>query len=58
MTKPHLIDIEAELLIETDKAYRIDDGKTTDWVPKSQVEFNSDGTFTMPDWLAREKGFI
>ncbi len=30
----------------------------TEWVPKSQVEQNDDGTFTMPEWLAKEKGFI
>jgi hypothetical protein len=40
------------------KAYRIYDGKTTEWVPKSQVEKNPDGTFTMPEWLAQDKGFI
>lgn len=28
------------------------------WVPKSQVENNEDGTFTMPEWLALDKGFI
>jgi hypothetical protein len=27
-------------------------------VPKSQVEQNDDGTFTMPEWLAKDKGFI
>jgi hypothetical protein len=43
---------------ETEKAFRIYDGKTTEWVPKSQVEKNSDGTFTMPEWLAQDKGFI
>ena len=53
-----LVDIAAELLIETDKAYRIFDGRTTEWIPKSQVEKNEDGTFTMPTWLAKEKGFI
>jgi hypothetical protein len=58
MSKSRLVDIEAELLMETEKGYRIDDGKTTDWVPKSQVEQNDDGTFTMPEWLAQEKGFI
>lgn len=53
-----LIDIAGELRGETDKAMRIYDGKTTDWVPKRLVEANDDGTFTMPEWLAREKGFI
>lgn len=63
-----LIDIAAELRHETDNAYLLYDGreeKTKEgmkelrvWVPKSQVENNEDGTFTMPEWLALEKGFI
>lgn len=28
------------------------------WLPKSQVQDNMDGTFTMPEWLAKDKGFI
>ena len=56
--KSNLIDIAAELRAETDRAFRIFDGKKTEWLPKSQVEKNEDGTFTMPEWLAREKGFI
>jgi hypothetical protein len=58
MREPRLIDIAGELRGETEKAFRIYDGKTTEWVPKSQVEQNSDGTFTMPLWIAQEKGFI
>lgn len=58
MSRSELIDIAAELKGETDKAYRIFDGSKTEWVPKSQVERNSDGTFTMPEWLAVEKGFV
>lgn len=53
-----LADISGELRGETDKALRIYDGTRTEWVPKSQVEDNKDGTFTMPEWLAKEKGFI
>lgn len=54
-----LIDIAAELKGETDKAYRIYDGAKTEWVPKSQVEYDKrDKVFTMPEWLALEKGFI
>jgi hypothetical protein len=53
-----LIDIAAELRGESDRAFRIYDGKTTAWIPKSQVEKNTDGTFTMPEWLALDKGFI
>lgn len=64
-----LIDIAAELRHETNSAYLLfdgtqqkhDDGRIQDickWVPKSQVENNEDGTFTMPEWLALDKGFI
>ena len=53
-----LIDIAAEIRGETEKALRLFDGDKTEWVPKSQVEDNKDGTFTLPQWLAKEKGFI
>ena len=53
-----LVDIEGELKAETEKAYRIYDGKRTEWVPKQFVEKNDDGTFTMPEWLALDKGFL
>lgn len=53
-----LTDIAAEIRGETDKAIRLYDGAKTEWVPKSQVENNGDGTFTMPEWLAQDKGFI
>lgn len=53
-----LVEVEARLRGETEKAYRLYDGKVTEWVPKQHVENNRDGTFTMPEWLAQEKGFI
>jgi len=53
-----LIDIAAQKRGETEKAFRLYDGKRTEWVPKSKVEDNGDGTFTMPEWLAEDKGFI
>lgn len=53
-----LIDIAAEKRGETEKACRLYDGKRTEWVPKSYVEDNGDGTYAMPEWLAAEKGFI
>ena len=55
---PPLFDLAAEIKGETDKAWRLFDGTKTEWVPKSQVEDNGDGTFTMPEWLAKDKGFI
>ena len=52
-----LFDLAAEIKGETDRAYRLFDGTKTEWVPKSQVEDNHDGTFTMPMWLAEKAGF-
>lgn len=53
-----LFDLSAEIRGETDKALRLYDGARTEWVPKRYVEDNGDGTFTMPEWLAVEKGFV
>lgn len=56
-----LVDIDDLTLEgETEKAFRTkdSDGETV-WLPKSQVEYDQDsGTFTMPEWLALEKGLI
>lgn len=65
MTDAKLIDISGVLHHEThpgvpdEGAFLIDDGsgKKT-WVPKRFVENNNDGTFTMPEWMAVEKGFV
>lgn len=68
--RSNLVDISAILRHETDKAYLLYDGRSEVkkgdtapselrvWVAKSQVENNGDGTFTMPEWLALDKGFI
>lgn len=54
-----IIDISAELRGESEKAYLIFDGAKQEWVPKSQAERDIEGkTFAMPEWLAKEKGFI
>lgn len=58
MARRELIDIAAKSTMETERAYFITDGVKSAWVPKSQVEKNADGTFTMPEWLAMEKEFI
>lgn len=56
--KSDLVDIAAEKRGETERAFRLYDGSKTEWVPKSMVEDNGDGTYAMPEWLAKEKGFI
>jgi hypothetical protein len=53
-----VIDISAELIAETKLAFLLFDGAKEAWVPKSQVENNGNGTYTMPEWLAKDKGFI
>ena len=53
-----LTDIEARIIVETERGLKLDDGKVQEWVPKAQVENNGDGTFTMPEWMAVSKGFV
>ena len=58
MSEKELFDVSAQVRAETDKAWLLFDGTKTAWVPKSQVEDNGDGTYTMLTWLAKDKGFI
>lgn len=52
-------EISGELHHETEKAYLFYDGKTEDWVPKSQASWDStDQIMSMPLWLAQKKGFV
>jgi len=53
-----LTDIAAEKRKESERGLLLFDGARSAWVPKSLVEDNGDGTFTMPEWLAKDKGFI
>ena len=66
--KSDLIEVACKIVRSTDKAVGVSDG-TMDmdlgdrkekifWLPKSQIEINYDGTITMPEWLATEKGLI
>lgn len=59
MAKKTLVDITAKVKAETEKAWLIvtDDLKEA-WLPKSQVENNQDGTFTLPEWLAIDKELV
>jgi hypothetical protein len=57
--KHNILEIAGEIRGETDKAYRLYDGNKTEWVPKSQCEWDEKGkTMQMPEWLAEDKGFI
>jgi hypothetical protein len=58
VSKDQLTDIACVVRHETHAAYLIFDGAKEAWLPKSMVEENDDGTFTMPEWLAHEKGLI
>ena len=54
-----LVDIAGEVRRETDRAFLIFDGTQEVWLPKSLVEHDeTDGTFAMPEWLAKDKGLI
>lgn len=42
---------------DTDAALLLSDGDTKAWVPKSAVEDHEDGTYSMPESMAQEKGW-
>jgi hypothetical protein len=63
--RSELIDLSVTIQVRTEKALGIWEGEVDDngrkvliWVPLSQVEDNGDGTITMPEWLAKDKGLI
>jgi hypothetical protein len=58
MTDPKLFDFAATLKHETESAYLVNDGDKDYWLPKKLTEDNGDGTFTIPEWLAVEKGIV
>lgn len=65
MAKRELVDIEVEIIAQTEKAVKVTDGKTTCWLPLSQVEVERAKrcgewctVVTMPEPLALEKGLI
>jgi hypothetical protein len=61
-----IVDVQVELLHETDKAYLVTiDGKTKVWVAKSVCELEHDAdpklhlwTLTLPAWMAEERGLV
>ena len=58
MAKSELYDFAGQKRNETEKAFLIFDGDQEVWLPKSHVEENGDGTFTIPQWLAEEKKIV
>jgi hypothetical protein len=56
---PRLYDFAARQVRETERAILLDVGNDAPiWLPKSQVEDNGDGTYTVTEELATEKGIV
>lgn len=59
--KSDLIDLQIEIIHETEKGILVTDGKTTVWLPKSAIEVERDSkrprfaTITLPESLATDK---
>jgi hypothetical protein len=58
MSDAKLFDFAATLKHETDGAFLVNDGDNDFCLPKKLTEDNGDGTFTLPEWLAVEKGIV
>jgi hypothetical protein len=73
MSDATLVDIACKVVRETERGIAIADGTTEKhkdgtggeierekwhWLPRRYVEVNDDGTVSMPEWLAKERGLI
>ena len=66
MTKEQYVELDLEILNETEKAFRVTDGDIYCWIAKSQIqnyeedEWSVGDTETMilPEWLAEDEGLI
>lgn len=57
------VEIAVEVRLRTPKAFKIFDGKTECWIPRSQIsdysgDEESPETIFIPEWLATKKGLI
>ncbi len=54
-----LVDIECEIVHETEKGILLHNGTTQEWFPKAAIEYDRrDKVATMPEYMALEKGFV
>lgn len=61
-----MIEIDIQILRETDKAIFVSDGDNESWIPKSQIECEEDIenkigkilTINIPEWLAFDSDLI
>ena len=70
MARSDLVDIACKIMMDdpTRKAVAVSDGTTEKfegqervkwyWLPRSLTQINADGTVTVPEWLAIEKGLV
>jgi hypothetical protein len=57
--RDRLIDLEAKLIHETDKAWLLGINGEEVWLPKSLVEYDvQDKVVTLPERVAMDKGLI
>lgn len=59
-----LVEIQVEVIGESEFAFFVSDGTYDEWIPRSAIEnvdevsVNYEGTIFIPEWLALEKGLI
>jgi hypothetical protein len=59
MQRGAIVDLEGEILQETELAYLFYDGRVEQWLPKSQCDWHEEpGIMSIPAWLALDKGLL
>jgi len=63
-TDKNYVELDVELIAETERAIKVSDGTTEEWIPKSQLEDEYETLqnglirIIIPEWLAIDKGFV
>ena len=62
------VEVDVEVVGKSENALQVSDGDTTTWIPISLIDEDSDingesdvgasGTLTLPEWKAKDAGFI
>lgn len=65
MRQPEVVTLTLDFIQDRDKSIVVSDGRKDDkgnlvWIflPKSVTEDHGDGTYSLPMWLATEKGLV
>ncbi len=52
------VELDLDIVRESKLSLLVSDGTTEAWIPKKYIDENADGTFTVAEWIARDRGLV